>query len=232
MTIDVIAFDADDTLWENEALYRQAQKELGEILAPWISREKLERLLFETEMQNLSIYGYGIKAFCLSMIETAIDLSDGQIQAPDIQKIIGLARAMLQAEVALHPHVLETLEKLSDDYRLVMITKGDLLDQTEKVRRSGLAHFFDIVEVVNHKTKEDYLRVFETHQISPKNLIMVGNSLRSDILPVLDLGGRGVYIPGKSTWAHEMVADSDINHAHFYELTHMGQLPDLISTLS
>lgn len=231
MKIEMIAFDADDTLWHGEVHYLDALVELIEILAPWGSPDQIDTALAEIEMKNLPIYGYGVKAFVLSMIEGALQISKGQIPTHAIEKILSIGRAMLETEIVLLPHVTDTLEELSRDYPLMVITKGDLLDQTSKVSRSGLEKFFPLVEVVNDKTPESYRLILDKFQINPKNLVMVGNSIRSDVLPVLTLGGKAVYIPANTTWEHEMVPDFDPAQEGFYEIVHMGLLPKLVAKI-
>jgi putative hydrolase of the HAD superfamily len=228
MKIDIIAFDADDTLWENEVLYQKAQERLKEILSQWEASAVIDEVLYETEMRNLPLYGYGIKAFSLSMIETAIKVSDGKISGNIISKILEMTQSMLDADIKLYPYVNDTLKELSEMYPLMVITKGDLLDQTSKIRRSGLAKYFSITEVINDKTSEDYRAILGRHGLLPETFLMVGNSLRSDVLPVLELGGKAVYIPAETTWAHEVVSEFDFRSEDFFELEHLGQLPDLV----
>lgn len=231
MTIEMIAFDADDTLWKTESNFENAQRELQKILSPWQESENTEEIVFKTEMDNLSLYGLGVKAFTLSMIEAALQISHGEIQGESIEQIIRLGREMLQAEVELLPYVAETIKTLSQDYPLMVITKGDLLDQTTKISRSGLGTHFSLVEVVSEKTPHSYAKVLEKFHLNPQNLVMVGNSLKSDILPILQLGGRAVHIPANTTWAHELVSDFDTSHERFHELEHMGHLPELAAEI-
>jgi len=229
MHIDIIAFDADDTLWENELLYQEAQTKLKVILSPWQSFKTIDRTLLETEQRNMPIYGYGIKAFMLSMIETAIRISDSEITGHEISQILNLGQSMLRSEMTLRPHAEETLETLSQKYTLMMITKGDLLDQSAKLERSGLASFFKYSEIVNDKTIDTYIDIIRKYNLDPKNFIMVGNSLRSDVQPILELGGNAIFIPADMTWEHESVPDFNGNSKGFFELEHLGQLPDLIA---
>ena len=228
MPFDMIAFDADDTLWHGEVHYRDAQDSLKSLLSPWKDPETIDQILDEIEMCNLPLYGYGVKAFMLSMTEAAITISDGEIRGDQIGQILSLGRGMLEAEVDLCPHVLETLQKLSADYRLMVITKGDLLDQTDKVERSGLAPYFTAVEVVSQKTAPVYRSILERYHLDPARFMMVGNSLPSDIIPVLELGGSAVHIPADTTWAHEMVEDFDSSQPGFFELENVSQLPTLL----
>jgi len=231
MAIEMIAFDADDTLWENEKFYQNALAKFREILAPWESPEGVNEIVNEIEHRNMKHYGYGIKAFILSLIEAALQISEHEIHATEIEKILRIGRSMLEADIHMMPNVIETLEALKEKYPLMVITKGDLLDQTAKVKRSGIEEFFTTVEVVNDKTEESYLKILNTHQINPQGLLMVGNSIRSDILPILNIGGKAVYIPADNTWSHEMVADFNREVDGYYELPHIGQLPDLIQRI-
>jgi putative hydrolase of the HAD superfamily len=229
---DIIAFDADDTLWHNEGLFIAAQQKLKHLLAQYHSPEWVEERLFATEMRNLQHFGYGIKAFALSMIETAVELTEGRITGHEVQTIIDAAREMLTAEVELLPHAAETLALLAQHYPLMLITKGDLRDQEAKVARSGLADYFRYVEVVSDKRRETYATLLRRHNFAPERFLMVGNALRSDILPVLELGGTAVYIPYELTWVHETHVELQRDHAHFYEVEHLGMLPQLISEIT
>lgn len=228
MKPEIIAFDADDTLWHSEIHYRDAQAALNEILSPWAETEVIEKVTYDIETRNIPLYGYGIKSFTLSMLEAAVKLSKGRIDGSHVAQILALGRSMLEEKVELCPHVLETVQMLSASYRLMVITKGDLLDQTDKVQRSGLASYFSIVEVVNEKTTETYREILNRYHLSPNGFLMVGNSLSSDMLPVLAFGGVAVHVPADTTWAYEMVEDFDSNRQDFYELEHIGQLPALI----
>lgn len=232
MKFEMIAFDADDTLWQAEIHFRDAQEELKQILSVWEEPETIDKVMYEIEMRNLPQLGYGVKAFVLSMIEAAVKISAGEIRGETIEKILSIGRSMLEMEVGLRPHVAETLYALSKSHRMMIITKGDLLDQTAKVARSGLAKYFSLVEVVNEKTPESYGVILEKYHLDPHTFLMVGNSLKSDILPILELGGKAVHIPADTTWAHEMVSDFDKAKEGFYELEHIGQLPGLISEIS
>jgi putative hydrolase of the HAD superfamily len=232
MKLEMIAFDADDTLWHGEIHYQIALEAFKEILSPWQDSETIDKEMYTIEMKNMPIYGYGVKAFVLSMIEAAISISGGQIQAKSIDRLLNLGHTMLETEVEVFPQVPEVLEYLSKAYSLMVITKGDLLDQTAKVSRSGLASYFSLVEVVNEKTSESYQAVFQKYGLDPKSVLMVGNSIRSDIQPILALGGPCVHIPANTTWEHEMVADFDTAQSGFYEIEHMGHLPDLIAKIS
>jgi putative hydrolase of the HAD superfamily len=231
-TFDLIAFDADDTLWHNERLYTQTQAGLAGILAHYgIDDKTIDGRLFQTESQNIRIFGYGIKSFTLSMIETAVKLTDGRIASQDVLAILDLAKAQLNAPVELLEHVSETVSGLAARYPLMVITKGDLQDQETKMTRSGLGEFFRDIEVVSDKTQESYARLFKNHAIDPARVLMVGNSLRSDILPILELGGAAVYVPYSETWLHE-AAEAPAPGTHgFFQLEHLGQLPGLLEQL-
>lgn len=230
MPIDMIAFDADDTLWHGEIYYREAQAHLKTLLTPWQDPETIGAILDEIEMRNLPLYGYGVKAFTLSMLEAAVTITEGEITGNEVNQILTLGREMLETEVELRPHVLETVQALSADYRLMVITKGDLLDQTDKVERSGLAPYFTAVEVVSKKDTSTYRSILDLHHLDPAAFLMVGNSLPSDVIPVLALGGSAVHIPADTTWAHEMVKDFNADQPGFWELEDVRQLPTLIET--
>lgn len=230
--IEIIAFDADDTLWHNETLYHDAQERFVELLSPYQDTDVIAQSLYDTEMRNLAHFGYGIKSFALSMIETAIELTGGRISGREIARIVEQAKEMLRAEVHLLEHVQETIATLAESYELMIITKGDLLDQQAKVARSGLAGYFKHVEVVDQKSPEIYQQILSRHQIPPKQFLMVGNSLRSDIQPVLALGAYAVYIPYPLTWAHEQEIDKEIESPYCFELENIALLPELISDLN
>ena len=228
---DIIALDADDTLWHNERLYAEAQAKFKGLLAQYHSPEWIERWLYQTEMRNLEHFGYGIKAFALSMIETAVELTEGRISGGDIQQIIHFAREMLGAEVELLEHVAETIPGLAATYPLMLITKGDLRDQEVKIARSGLAAHFRYIEIVSDKSRPSYQALLQRRGIAPERFLIVGNSLRSDILPVLELGGRAVYIPHHLTWQHEVVEPPPPEQPGYYQIEHLGLLPDLLAAL-
>ncbi len=229
--IETIAFDADDTLWQNETLYQEAQSQLSQILSKWEASEQVMRVLTETEIRNLPIYGYGIKAFTLSMIETSLQVSDGNLSIKAVRKILALGRSMLKAEVTLLPQVEATLQTLSKNHRLMIITKGDLLDQTSKVSRSGLEKYFSLVEVLNQKTPESYREILDKYHLDIETFLMVGNALRSDIAPVLALGGKAVHIPAESTWELEHLPGFDPGQDGFFQIQNISELPQLIEDI-
>ncbi|HXF63216.1 MAG TPA: HAD family hydrolase [Caldilineaceae bacterium] len=227
-----IGFDADDTLWHNESLFSLTQEKYRELLAPYHSAEWIDRKLFETESRNLAHFGYGIKGFTLSMIETAIELTEGRITGAEIGQIIGLGRAMLQAPVELLPGASEVVPALAEAHSLLLITKGDLFDQESKVARSGLGDYFSRVEIVREKDPGVYATILARHGIEPSQFLMVGNSLRSDILPVLSIGGHAAYVPYAITWQHEQAELPEPDTPGFYALASLHDLPALVEQLS
>jgi putative hydrolase of the HAD superfamily len=230
--IEIIAFDADDTLWHNESLYTITQERFARLLSSYRDSESIHQELYETEKRNLKLFGYGIKGFTLSMIETAIEITDGQICGEDIQTILDYSKEMLQASVKTLDHVEEVLGQLASSYPLMLISKGDLFDQETKLARSGLSDYFQTVEIVSEKTPAVYENILLKNDLQVDRFLMVGNSLRSDILPVLALGGQAVYIPYHTTWAHEVVEDELPPSPNYHELDHIGQLPGLLDELA
>jgi putative hydrolase of the HAD superfamily len=226
--IDVIAFDADDTLWHNESIYSASKNKLVDLLSPYASEQDVELELDKKEGKNISSYGYGIKGFTLSMIETAIDLADGRIRGEEIRRIIDFGKEMLSLEVQLFENVNETLSQLAVAYTLMIISKGDLLDQERKLAQSGIDKFFDYVEIVSEKNEETYEKVLAKYHIQPGLFMMVGNSLKSDILPVTRIGGYAVHIPAEINWALDVVEDDHWVSENHYEIERIEQLPALI----
>lgn len=230
--IELIAFDADDTLWHNEHLYKRAEDRLGQLLAPYGVDGRAGEELFATEMRNLSHYGFGLKSFALSMIETAIHLSGGRVQGQEIQRIIDLAKEMIDTPVELLDGVRDVVAALATSHRLMVITKGDLLDQERKLAQSGLAAYFAHVEIVSDKSEDVYRRLLAQYQVASRRFLMVGNSLRSDVLPVVALGGHAVHIPYHTTWAHETMDLPEELPQGYVELPHIGRLPQIVAQLS
>tara|TARA_B100001057_G_C22529038_1_gene825049 strand:+ start:46 stop:786 length:741 start_codon:yes stop_codon:yes gene_type:complete len=230
--ITTIGFDADDTLWHNENLFEDHHNKYCQLLSEYHDAETVEKVLYKTEMRNLELFGYGIKGFTLSCIETAIHLTKGEIKSEDIQCIIDHCRHMLSHPVVLFDDVEKVLRNLSSKFRLILVTKGDLRDQERKIAKSGLAAYFDHAEVVSDKTVESYARVLERSRVPVKQFVMIGNSLKSDILPVLNLGGHGIHIPYRITWEHERVESTPHEHDNFYQVESISQLPDLIDTIA
>ena len=227
---DLIAFDGDDTLWQNEPLYHNAQEHFRSLLAGYAVDDLADARLYETEMRNLRLFGYGAKAFTLSMIETAIELTDGRIAGADIQRIIDAVKEMLQRDIQLLDHVQETIPRLAGQAPLMILTKGDLLDQESKIARSGLADYFDHVEIVSNKDESTYAAILRRYGVAPGRFLMIGNSLPSDVLPVAALGGQAVHIPHEITWAHETVTGRP--SAAYVELEHVGQIPGWLAGLN
>ena len=227
---DVIAFDADDTLWENESLYRATQARFAQLLAPYLDGVDVPARLYATETRNIPYFGYGIKSFTFSMIETALELTAGRITSDDVHKIITFAKEMIDTPTKVLDGVEAVVTQLSASHTLMLITKGDLLDQQRKLARSGLAHCFTHVEVVSEKTAETYTSLLVKYGMDIRRFLMVGNSLKSDVLPVVALGGCAIHIPYHITWAHEEVDEHEV-HPPYYELAHIGQLPVLLVDL-
>jgi putative hydrolase of the HAD superfamily len=205
--LSVIAFDADDTLWHTEYYYREAERAYQALLSPYgITPEILMPVFHGIEINNLAYFGYGIRGFILSMIEAAVQVTNGQVRGADVAAIIEIGRGMTSHEIRLLDGVEEALARLADR-RLLLITKGDLLDQENKISRSGIGSYFPVVEILSDKTEGAYAALLEKHAISPEQFLMVGNSLRSDIAPVLALGGYAVHVPYPMSWAHESAAE-------------------------
>ncbi len=225
--IKVIAFDADDTLWVNETFFRKAEDEFCDLLQEYMSKEEANKLLFDIEMQNLPLYGYGIKPFTLSLIEAAIIISKGDVKIDLVEKLIEKGKKMLQEPIELIDGIANTLKELSKKYRLVMATKGDLLDQERKLIASGLEDYFHHIEIVSDKTEKQYKKLVKHLDIEVDEFLMVGNSLKSDVLPVLNIGAHAFHIPFHTTWIHEMV-DKDIEHPNFRSFEKASELLDIL----
>ncbi|MEO9274258.1 HAD family hydrolase [Marinomonas sp. 5E14-1] len=230
--INTIAFDADDTLWRNEEIFIHAQDEFIKLLLPYHEESYIRSHLAEIQVTNLENFGYGVKGFTLSMIETAIELTEGRVSGREIHEIIQLAKCMLASPVELLPNIETVLQELKKKFKLLVITKGDLLDQESKLARSGIAEYFDIIEVVSEKTEGAYRQILERHEISTEQFLMVGNSLKSDILPILDLGAQAVHIPYHSTWEHEQVTEDTLsNYPQLQSLKGVNELSDWLRSL-
>lgn len=230
--ITTIGLDADDTLWHNETIFEKHHKSYCALLSEYHDATTVEKRLFETEMRNLDLYGYGVKSFTLSSIETAISLTNGKIEVEEIHRLIECCKEMLDHPVELIKDVRQVVQELSKNYKLLVITKGDLRDQERKVARSGLADSFDHVEVVSNKSVEDYVRVLERNRIQAEQFLMVGNSVKSDCLPLLGLGAHAAHIPYHLTWAHEHVDDPPRDHDRFHQLDELSDLPPLLKFLN
>lgn len=229
--ITMIAFDADDTLWHNERHYDEAKEKLRQILLRYHDAAWIEHRLDETEMQNLKRYGYGVKSFALSMIETAVQLTEERLTGADVREIIAIAHEMLDKPMEIFEGVRETILTLSEQYKLLLVTKGDLFEQESKIARSGLGDFFDAIEIVAEKTPQAYRAILDKHQVAPSSFVMVGNSLKSDVLPVLEVGGIGIHIPYEKTWVHELVPETQLQGKEFIRLAKLAHLPALLISL-
>lgn len=218
---EVIAFDADDTLWHNESVFQATQKQFAVLLSEYHPAEWVNQRLFATEMRNLRHFGYGVKGFILSMIETAIELTEGKVRGEQIREIIEWGHEMLRAPVQLLEGVRDTVEVLARNHRLMLLTKGDLFDQESKLARSGLGELFSDVQIVSEKDAATYRRVIARCAVPPEHFLMVGNSLKSDVLPALEAGAMAIHIPYVVTWEHEHVQD------HGREITQLASIGDL-----
>ncbi len=231
MMFAMIAFDADDTLWHNETRYSQAKEDFASLLAKYHPVEESKAFLDKVEVRNIPMYGYGLKSFTLSMVEAAIELSEGAISGNELRPILNLARQVLSTDIELFAHVQDIIQRLTQSYPLMLITKGDASEQESKVQRSGLLPYFQAIEIVNDKTIPVYQTILEKYRLSPSSFVMVGNSLRSDIYPVVHLGGTAIYIPQSSTWFHENLQDEVLDRGDYYQLEHIGLLPDLLAEI-
>ena len=222
MPIRVIAFDADDTLWVNETYFREAEEKFASLLEDFLPQHAIMKELYRTEIANLSLYGYGIKGFMLSMIETALRISGEKMPIALVEKIIQIGQEMLGKPVDLLPGVREVLQSLQGKYRIVLATKGDLVDQERKLQKSGLEGFFHHIEIMSEKRASDYEKLIKHLDIQASEFLMIGNSLKSDILPVLELGGYGIHVPFHTTWVHEQV-DHEVKHERFFTAEHLEE---------
>lgn len=207
--IKVIGFDADDTLWVNETYFRETEEKFADLLEGYETKNKIDQELFKMEMRNLELYGYGIKGFMLSMVESALELSNNTVSQATLNEILSLGKRMIQHPVELLDGVTEVLEALHGKYRLIVMTKGDLLDQERKIERSGLSKYFHHVEVLSDKKEANYINLLENLEIDVREFLMIGNSLKSDVLPILNIGAQAVHVPFHTTWQHEEVQVSE-----------------------
>lgn len=228
--IETIAFDADDTLWHNERIFISAKEKFTALLANYHEPDWIEARLDETESRNIAHFGYGIKGFTLSMIETAIELTEGRVTGDEITWIIANARQMMTSPIDLLPGVVETVAKLADNYRLMIITKGDLFDQETKIARSGLGDYFESVEIVSEKHPAAYEQILKRHGVIPERFVMVGNSLKSDVLPVIEIGGEAVHIPYETEWFHDRVDASELDGKKYQTLQRISDIPDWLTS--
>jgi putative hydrolase of the HAD superfamily len=225
--IKVIAFDADDTLWVNEPFFREAEEEFASLMEVFMPRHSIIKEVYQTEIDNLDKYGYGIKGFILSMIQTALRISDHKIPVTFIDKILQIGYDMMEKPVELLPGVEDVLDYLKDDFRLVMATKGDLVDQEKKLKKSGLDHYFHHIEIMSEKKNADFAKLIRHLDVEPEEFVMMGNSLKSDILPVLELGGHAIHIPFHTTWEYERI-EYEVAHDNFYQAKHIAEVVSMI----
>ena len=230
MTLELIAFDADDTLWENETFFREIEANVGELLAEFCTPEAFSARCRVAEEENIPLYGYGLKGFALSMVEAAIDLSDGRVSGRTVGDILDAGKAMLRHPIDLLPDVEETLTALQGRYRLIVITKGDLYHQEHKIEASGLSPYFDAEHVVSEKDPALYRRIFEAEGPGPARSMMVGNSPKSDVLPALAAGAYGVYVPQPMAWERD-AADIPADTPRFHRIARLGELEGVVSAI-
>ncbi|WP_294822500.1 HAD family hydrolase [uncultured Flavobacterium sp.] len=229
MNIKVIAFDADDTLWVNEPFFQETEKKFYQLMEAYLPAHSVAKELFKVEIANLGIYGYGIKAYILSMIEAALQISEKTVSVEAIEKILDFGKEMLDKPIELIDGVEETLKALHGRYKLVVATKGDLKDQHKKLHESGLGHYFHHIEVMSDKQQADYIKMLQRLEIQPSEFMMIGNSLKSDVLPVLQIGGHACHIPFHTTWAHEQI-DHTIEHVNFREMANITEVIALLNS--
>lgn len=228
--LSTIGFDADDTLWQNEQFFAMTQAHFAALLQEHADKDHLMDRLLEAERRNIPHYGFGIKGFTLSMIETAIEITNGKVPGEVIHEILDAGRDMLSHPIEILPHVETTLDALKQDHKLVLITKGDLLDQTRKLEQSGLRDHFDAIEIVSHKTRVEYADIFARHGTGADQGLMVGNSMSSDVVPMIAAGGWGVFVPHELNWAMEHAETPD-THPRFCQLNNLSELPAKVSEI-
>ncbi|TXG35982.1 HAD family hydrolase [Seonamhaeicola maritimus] len=222
--IKVIGFDADDTLWVNETYFREAEEEFCRLLSEYETPNKIDQELFKMEMANLELYGYGVKAFVLSMVQSALELSNYNVSIKTIDKILNIGKDMLNKPVELLDGVEDVLKALSSKYRLILATKGDLLDQERKLEKSGLTNYFHHIEVLSDKKEANYSRLLGHLDIEPSEFLMIGNSLKSDVLPLVNLQAHAIHVPFHTTWAHEQVSETETNGKLYKTINSLKEL--------
>ena len=227
--IKVIGFDADDTLWVNETYFREAEQEFGKLLSNYETLNKIDQELFKMEMDNLDNYGYGVKAFILSMIESALELSNYRVSNKTIKAILDIGKEMINKPVKLLDGVEDVLSQVCKTHRLILATKGDLLDQERKLENSGLTKYFHHIEVLSNKNEENYSKLLNHLDIEPEEFLMVGNSLKSDVLPLINIGAQAIHVPFHTTWAHEEVAEEEINDRSYITISCLTDVLKIIN---
>jgi putative hydrolase of the HAD superfamily len=228
--LTTIGFDADDTLWQNQQFYDFTEIEFANMLADHGDHAQISAHLLEVERRNLQFYGFGIKGFTLSMIDTALEVTNGKVSSKTIADIVALGKEMTVHPVETLPHVHDTLEALAGRYQIILITKGDLFDQERKLAASGLGDYFNAIEIVSDKKKHTYERIFAQHGHGPSQAMMIGNSMKSDVIPALDAGSWGVFVPHERSWAMEHAA-APSDHPRFCTVDHLGEIPHLLQSL-
>ncbi|HZD10176.1 MAG TPA: HAD family hydrolase [Candidatus Binatia bacterium] len=228
---ELIALDADDTLWHNEDAYHLARARFRELMAKYDVDGAVDECADHLEVANIDFYGYGVMSFVLSLIEAGLDLTGDRFRGEDVRALVDLAKTMLTAEVSLYQTTEEVVSRLSEAYELMVITKGDLLHQRNKVLRSGLGDYFGYVEVLSHKRPQDYAEILARYDVAPERFLMVGNSMRSDVLPVVEIGGWAIHVPSENTWAHEVAELPDHLQERVFEAQNLSEVPALIKKL-
>lgn len=226
--IKVIAFDADDTLWVNETYFRDAEAKFAQLLSSYETPNKIDQELFKTEIKNLELYGYGVKGFMLSMVECALELSNFNLNPKLLNDILNIGKEMLKKPIELLDGVEETLMALQGKYKLIVATKGDLLDQERKLEKSGLLQYFHHIEVMSEKKAADYKKLIAHLDIQSNELLMVGNSLKSDVLPLIDIGASAIHVPFHTTWAHEEVSESEQKNVDYLTINNLKELVSIL----
>ena len=229
-SLTTIGFDADDTLWQNEHFYRLTEARFAELLGDHVDAPAVSARLLDAQRRNLKLYGFGIKGFTLSMIETAVEVTGGRVPGEVVARILAIGRELLAHPIEMLPHAREVLEALAGLHRLVLITKGDLFDQERKVAQSGVGELFEAVEIVSSKDVATYARIFSRYGDGPEHSMMVGNSLKSDVVPAIEAGSWGVYVPHDLTWVLEHV-DAPTDHPRFRQVADLGQLAATIAEI-
>ena len=226
--VKVIAFDADDTLWVNETYFREAEKKFAQLLSHYETENKIDQELFKMEIQNLEMYGYGIKGFMLSMVECALKLSNYTLPQKTLEEVLNIGKEMFEKPIEILEGVEEVLKALQGKYKLIVATKGDLLDQERKLSKSGLISYFHHTEVMSEKKVPDYQKLIQHLDIQPQELLMIGNSLKSDVLPLIEIGASAIHIPFHTTWAHEEVAQQDSQNVDYKTLSSIKEVLPLL----
>ncbi|TXE06487.1 HAD family hydrolase [Gelidibacter salicanalis] len=228
--IKVIGFDADDTLWVNETYFRDAELEFAKLLAPYETANTIDQELFKRQIENLPLYGYGIKGFILSMVEIALELSNNTLSNTTVEAILNVGKDMLNKPVELLEGVKDVLSELSKGYKLIVVTKGDLLDQERKLEKSGLMDYFHHIEVVSDKKEANYSKLLNHLEVKPSEFLMIGNSLKSDILPLVNIKAQAIHVPFHTTWIHEQVATNAQDHKKYRTLSNLLEVLPLLKT--